>query len=178
MLYLWLGLALLLGLAVFFDIKERRVPNRLLLVFIIIVPLLLVWRYEFLPRQLLPHLVCALIVFSVGLVFWLLGWMGAGDVKLLGVLGLFFPYQQAADLLLNTAFAGLLLAVLVWPLVNVLMRSLRSEDSGAQQGLQNTEANAIARDDVAARKHKGLPYAIAIAAGGIATLLGVSPLPT
>lgn len=177
MLVLWLLLLLLLASAVFFDVTERRIPNRLLVAFVFLVPLVLLALYDFVPGRLFPHAISALVVFSIGLLFWLLGWVGAGDVKLLGVLGLFFSYQQAGDLLLNTALAGLVLAVVVWPLVKILTGAL-SKRSGAESGLQQVEAKAMARDDVAARKQKGLPYAIAIAAGGVVTLLGISPLPT
>lgn len=76
-----------LGLASWMDWKERRIPNSLLLPSLILAFLL---NYIiFGPAGLLHSLSGTLIGFTLLIVPYLLGGMGAGDVKLLMVIGSF-----------------------------------------------------------------------------------------
>ncbi|HEY0757646.1 MAG TPA: prepilin peptidase [Acidisarcina sp.] len=93
----------------FFDVKSRRVPNRLT------GPALLL--------GLLLHLFCGgwrglgsaaaagLIAGAVFLVFYLAGGMGAGDVKLMAAVAALAGLPHVTPLLLLTAIAGGVLAV-------------------------------------------------------------------
>ena len=183
MLWIWAGALIVLVSAVYFDIKERRIPNRLIVLSLLFFPVLVVLSSGLSLDIIKTHLIAALIVFSVGLVFWLTGWMGAGDVKLLGVLGLLFPLHQAGILLINVALAGLVLAGVIWPAVRYLhnanlrrkartSKRVNDSDSGPMEMAVEQETQAVQ-----AETKRGLPYAVAIAAGGITTLIGLSPLP-
>jgi prepilin peptidase CpaA len=111
-------------------------------------------------------LVAAAIVFALTFLFWRLGWMGGGDVKLLTAASIFVSPLMVPMMIAGTALAGGVLALIfvvgrrvtqrprIARPVQFLPRILRCEQW---------------------RLHRGgpLPYAAAIAAGGvIATLHG------
>ena len=52
------------------------------------------------------HLLLAAIVFAVGFVMFVLGWIGGGDVKLLAALTLWAGPSHGPDLLIMTTLAG------------------------------------------------------------------------
>lgn len=136
----WLMLFALLGLAVWFDWRHRRIPNRLLGVFAALAIAL-----SLLPASpgLLSALGAALLGAGAFLPLYLLGKMGGGDIKLMGTTGLLVEFEHMADLCLAVALCGGVLAM-VWA-----WRQRRSP--------QPAEA-------MAAR----MPYALAIAAGTLA----------
>jgi prepilin peptidase CpaA len=153
--------------AVYYDITERRIPNRLVAVFILVIPAVL-----FLAQgaSVLPlHLAAAGIVFLSAFIFWFLGWLGAGDVKLLALVALIVGIYQVPELLLNTALCGLVLAVLAIMLKGAFRQTgkrLLAVVRGVPAGEMEQDANQVK-----------LPYAVAIAAGAVLTVSGVSPLP-
>ncbi|XAH24555.1 A24 family peptidase [Xylophilus sp. GW821-FHT01B05] len=121
---------LLLLLAVLVcDWRERRVPNRLLLAGVIAGAIALVPGVQPLGIGHWQALAGMAIGFCVLLPFYPLGWMGAGDVKFAGVLGLWFGVQA---LLPIWCLASVLAAVhaLAWlvlqryPLPPVLYQAL------------------------------------------------------
>ncbi len=62
------------------------------------------------------HLVIAAVFFGISLIFWFAGWLGGGDVKLLGAVGLWLgtPYAIAFLFLLaviSAVLSSILLAV-------------------------------------------------------------------
>jgi Flp pilus assembly protein protease CpaA len=136
----WLLLLTLLGLAVWFDWRHRRIPNRLLGVFVTLAIAL-----SLLPASpgLLSALGAALLGAGVFLPLYLLGRMGGGDIKLMGTTGLLVGFDQMAGLCLAVALCGGVLAM-VWA-----WRQIHSPHPG---------------DAMAAR----MPYALAIAAGTLA----------
>ena len=81
-----------------YDVKDRRIPNKLL--------------FGFLTIQLLylgletSHVDSMLIVISIGLVAFKLGWIGAGDVKYASVLSLSIPVAMLYEVALLTAYSG------------------------------------------------------------------------
>jgi prepilin peptidase CpaA len=85
-----LTLLAIIGMAAFFDIKERRIPNWIIL-FGVIAGLGLG------GFQGSTQLLFSLLGFSVGLLFLILpfaaGWMGAGDVKFFAVVGALIGYE-------------------------------------------------------------------------------------
>ncbi len=111
------------------------------------------------------------LVFLASFVFWLIGWLGAGDVKLIGVFGILVGLPQALTLLINIGLFGAMLAVLFvlarggagasWKRLNMMLASRSfqlQEDEGSD--------NRVVR----------LPYAIAVVSGAFATLMGFSPI--
>ena len=166
MVTLVLTLSLLMP-AVYYDITERPIHNRLIAIFILVIPavLFLVQGASVLPS----HFAAAGIVFLSVFVFWLLGWLGAGDVKLLALVALIAGLSLVPELLLNTALCGLVLAVLAI----VAKGAFRQTGKRLFAVVRGAPAGEMEQDGSQAK----LPYAVAIAAGAVLTVSGVSPLP-
>ena len=99
-------LALLAG-AAWTDLRRREVPNW------IVAALAALWlaQASFLPgATVATALAVASALLAGGIVCWHLGWIGAGDAKLLAALGL-WSTGHLMELLLTTALAGGVLAV-------------------------------------------------------------------
>ena len=104
-----------LGLAAcWFDVRERRLPNALVLVTLVAGLGLAGWRggVEVLPWHL-AHLAIALVV---GIGLYALRALGAGDAKYYAALAAWFTLGEAIKLLMAVSFAGLVLALgwLAW----------------------------------------------------------------
>jgi prepilin peptidase CpaA len=58
----------------------------------------------------------ALLVFAIFALLFAFGWIGGGDVKLLGALALWLPWQAVVMMLVIMSFAGLVVtfATLLW----------------------------------------------------------------
>ncbi|MBH5369051.1 A24 family peptidase [Bradyrhizobium glycinis] len=112
------------------------------------------------PMQLLESLVAAAILFLVLLAFYMRGWMGGGDVKLLAALAVGLPLSGIIQLLTVTALAGGVLALL-----HVTMRNLPSPRLAPAGASFARRVYAIER--WRHLRHAPLPYGVAIACGGI-----------
>ena len=156
-----------------FDLRTRRIPN-LLTGFSILFGLLLHlilggWS------QLGWSAAAAVIGGGVFLVFYLAGGMGGGDVKLMSAVACISGYHSVMELLLSTAIMGGIFALLL-----ALVRGK------LKQTLQNIGALLVHHRIAGLTPHPELnlknartlrlPYAIAIAAGCLITLLGEMPL--
>ncbi|MED5388296.1 MAG: prepilin peptidase [Pseudomonadota bacterium] len=165
-----ISLVLILSLvmpAVYYDITERRIPNRLLALFILVIPITLFLTQGAAGVPL--HLVAALVTLVATILFWFLGWLGAGDVKLLALVAMVAGLPLVPALLLNTALCGLVLA-----LIAILLKgSLKQTGQRLYAAVRGASADAMAE----APQQAKLPYAVAIAAGAVLTVTGVSPLP-
>lgn len=141
-------LAIALLVAAFTDLRERRIANGLVGAIALCAPLF--WWASGLPLWpgVAQQFGIALATFAVLAVFFALGWMGGGDVKLLTALALWIPPLPFMNLLIVMALLGGVLTVLfgVWH----LMRRRR--------------------DPIA------VPYGVAIALAGL-WILGTSYLP-
>lgn len=165
-LLLGLLLALLLP-AVATDVRARRIPNLLCLAGIVAGIAANTWFLAF--DGTLLAVKGLLLAFAIALPFWLLGWLGAGDVKLLAAVGAITGPQLALYALAGTAFAGFFLAVgallhrrLLASTFERLAASFSLSVAGRRMTyVQPREAEAETR----------LPYAIAIAIGSIAAVL-------
>lgn len=152
------GMALLLAAGAE-DIATRLVSNRLSLA-LALCGAGLRWR----EGALWIGLLAALAVFLTAAFCWRRGWLGGGDVKLLGAAALFVAPARIPALLLATSLAGGALALLYLalaalpgptpphgPKAKLIPRILRAERWRI-------------------RRHGPLPYASAIAAGAVFTL--------
>ncbi|HTY84662.1 MAG TPA: A24 family peptidase [Silvibacterium sp.] len=94
-----------------FDIRSRRVPNFLTLpgIFCGLLMHLLFGGWAQLGTAALAGLIC----FGIFLIFWLAGGMGAGDVKLMAAVGCLAGLPHVANLLVSTAIAGGMMAIVV-----------------------------------------------------------------
>lgn len=151
------GMALLLAAGAE-DIATRLVSNRLSLA-LALCGVGLRWR----EGALWIGLLAALAVFLAGALCWRRGWLGGGDVKLLGAAALFVAPARIPALLLATSLAGGALALLYLALAALPPPAPARGKAPLPARLLRIERRRI-------RRHGPLPYASAIAAGAVFTL--------
>ena len=149
---------LLLLVAAASDLRYRRIPNLIpaLIVLLFIVGWLLGfpftgpwWAHGF-------HFVAALLV---GMLLFRFGWFGGGDAKLYAACALWFSFSDALLLMFVTTASGAVI-VLVRALA-IVARSIFGSPGAPPDGPRQRRAP------------RTIPYGIAIAAGGIASLYSV-----
>lgn len=142
------------------DIATRLISNEICL----ILALLGIAGQLLTPIQLAQSLIVAAILFLVLLIIYQRGMIGGGDVKLLVALAIGLPLTGVTQLLTATALAGGVLAAL-----HLMMRRL------PQPRLAPAGSSLIRRVYAVERwrhlRHAPLPYGVAIASGGIWTIL-------
>lgn len=114
--------------------------------------------------DLAAGLLLALLVLAGAAALWLRGWLGGGDVKLLAALALAVPPAQVAPMLAAVALAGGAVAC-AHLLLRRVVRLPRTRRAGLVARAWRAEAWRILR-------RGPLPYAVAIAGGGLFTLFG------
>jgi len=159
------------GIAVYTDLQWRRVPNWLTL------PLLLLAFVFAAPSgwiALGSVALAAFLFFVLGLFVHRLGWLGGGDLKLLIGLGALFAFPNCIELLLYTGIAGGIMAAIVAVAGGrggLLITQMRSTIVGALAMGGRVAPVAEASSD------RHFPYALAIAAGTVVTLLSLTYFP-
>lgn len=154
------GISVLLFLfAALHDVAARTVPNGLVLA-LAITGLMA----RILDHTLLIGLAAGFISFFAAAFCWRRGWMGGGDVKLLGAGALAVPPIDVLTFITVMAISGALLA-----LVYLVGRSMPAPHRTARPASFPARVARVERW----RLHRGgpLPYACAIAAGGLFVLL-------
>lgn len=160
-MYLDVCLIILITAAVFNDLKSRRIPNIL-----IIGGLVVALSYHYYTWGL-PGLAFGLKGFAVGLVLLLLpfvlGGMGAGDVKLLGVIGAFKGSIFALSTFIWMALWGGVIALVLLIAKGQLMITVHRLGRGLlMAGLgMGSFGNAVSKEEFSIY----YPYAVAIALG-------------
>lgn len=144
--------------AVAHDVAVRTVPNRVSL--IVAVSGLGV---NTLGGQLIPALFGSAVVFAGCWYCWRHGWIGGGDVKLLSACTLLVPPGSVPELVLSTAIAGGVLALLYLGLARLLPGGPTPRPAGLLRRVWRAERRRI-------RRRLPLPYACAICAGVALTL--------
>ncbi|MBB2198967.1 prepilin peptidase [Gluconacetobacter sp. 1c LMG 22058] len=100
------GVTVLLFWAALYDIATRRVSDRLVLC-VALLDFLLACLGSYPWRGVLS----GFCLFVLGVICWSRGWMGGGDAKLLGAVGLALRPGQVPALVLNIALVGGVLAL-------------------------------------------------------------------
>lgn len=166
----WILLACLLGLALCYDITQRRIPNWLVLAgllagasYSLVAPL--ETGSQVIPGSeigLSKSLLGALTGFSIMLPLYALRAMGGGDVKLMAAIGAFLGPMQVLGAALLTFVAGGVLSLIAALWSGSLMRVLGNlrligmvTMSGRSTGLSLKDVQTTGR----------LPYGIAITIG-------------
>ncbi|SDH10399.1 prepilin peptidase CpaA [Bradyrhizobium sp. Rc2d] len=116
------------------------------------------------PIGLAQSLTTAAILFLLLLILYTRGWMGGGDVKLLVALTVGLPPSGVMQLLTVTVLAGGVLA-----LVHLMMRHLPYPRLAPAGSSLARRVYAIER--WRHLRHAPLPYGVAIACGGIWSIL-------
>jgi prepilin peptidase CpaA len=167
---LLIGAVALLVYAALHDLAARTVPNWLPLCLLVIG-----LAVRLADHSLWPALLVALAAFLILFVIWVCGLMGGGDVKLWAATVLLIPPHWQPQLnfcllvLLIGGALGLVYLALWWP-VSRLRRNLPAPAPAPRPGLFN---RALAAEIWRISRRGPLPYALAIAASAIITLLPV-----
>jgi prepilin peptidase CpaA len=109
-------LAALLVAAAVVDIKKREIPQAVVIAMALLaIPFWVASGLSFWPDAAL-QIGVALLVFAIFALLFAFGWIGGGDVKLLGALALWLPWQAVVMMLVIMSFAGLVVtfATLLW----------------------------------------------------------------
>lgn len=152
----------LLGIAAWFDIKARRIPNWLVLTGLISS---LGIQLLFSSGRVSSWSSGALVGFGLFLPLYLVRAMGAGDVKLMAMVGGFFGPVGAAGVVLTTLVAGGILAVGVALWSGALRHTVANVRILVTQTIFKTFRGGDVQMDAPPSSAGDLPYAVAIAVG-------------
>ncbi len=150
--------ALLLVFAALHDIGFRTVPN--LVSVALLACGILLRLLDGGPHELLWGLLCGAAVFMVTYACWRFGWMGGADVKLLTASAVFVPPIMVPTLLLGTSLAGGVIALTYIVGSFLAPRPATQRPHGLLLRALRCELRRL-------RRRGPLPYAAAIATGGV-----------
>jgi prepilin peptidase CpaA len=165
-----LAMLAMLGVAVFTDLRERRIPNKVTLSGAVAALLLSALEIGGIPTGALLGLGVAL---AVSFPAFALGALGAGDAKLLAAVGAFVGGSGLFAVLIYSGFAGGLLGLasairrgVIIPVLletkNLAIWMVTFGHKGARRTIQDPEARTV-------------PYGVAIAVGAV--LAWIYPIP-
>ncbi|MCM0612000.1 prepilin peptidase [Marinobacter sediminum] len=159
------ALLLLLVPAVVSDLRYRRIPN--LLVF----P---AWALALVLGVVVNGVTGGLDALTgmgsallVGLPFWLVGWIGGGDVKLVAAIGALVGPELVWPILAAIGISGLFLALGALLHEGILGSAVRRYWASLSLSMVSRRGVYVRPDE--AEQDVRLPYALAIAVGTIAT---------
>ena len=152
---------LILGSAVYTDLRSHRIPNAL--TFSTLGLGLLVQTLAFGGDGLLQATLGLLTGLAILMPMYLLGGMGAGDVKLMGALGVFLGPWSIFMAAMFTLIAGGLMGLIVWLYHQDVVGLLRRYGTDAF-GLILLNAGQLSRPGDCAQSVR-FPYALAITVG-------------
>jgi prepilin peptidase CpaA len=158
----WWATASLVVVAAVWDIRTRRIPNRLVLPFLVAGLAFSAGRYGMAGFARSMEGI-GLAVAAVGVICWLRG-MGMGDLKLCAAVGAWIGVTQLAVALVITAMAGGVMAI-VWAARH---GALGESFDGAADLAFGAVRRGLRPHPVLVLDHpraRGIPYAPAIAIG-------------
>jgi prepilin peptidase CpaA len=158
----WWPTVVVLGVATFTDLRSRRIPNWLVLPFLLIGIVLSVWTQGWHGLgQSLGGAFLGLVVY--GVLFWM-GGMGAGDVKLCAAIGAWVGPQQLILALVITGMVGGLM-VFCWAIFGGFLKELFTGASNLAFGWNSRGGVCDPEMAIANPLKRKMPYAPAIAIG-------------
>lgn len=158
----------LLGVAAGFDIKSRRIPNWLVLTGLVTS---LCIQLLFSSGSFSAWCLGLLAGFGLFLPLYLVRAMGAGDVKLMAMVGGFLGPAGAVGVVLTTLVAGGVLAIGVALWSGALRHTVANVRLLVTQAIFKTLHGGSMQIDAPPISAGNLPYAVAIAAGACIHLL-------
>jgi prepilin peptidase CpaA len=172
-------LACLLAWAVATDVRSRRIPNKLVVLGILsglalqatVTPGAGLFSEPFGALGLVKAAAGMLLGLVLLLPMYALGALGAGDVKLLAMIGTFLGPLDTVGAGLSSVLAGGLLAVLVALCQGSLRKVAGNVKLMVLGSVLRGMSGGSARVDAAPATTGQLPYAIAIATGTVCYLL-------
>ena len=133
------GLAIAMLVSMYTDLRWRKIYNVVTLPLALAAPLYWIATGDYGWSTIGMHLLVAACAFLFCLLWFSLGWMGGGDLKLYTALALWFSWQQILQLFLLSAIIGLAVTIV----------ALTIHKARGKQGLSKT------------------PYGVAIALAGL-----------
>ncbi len=169
----------LLILAVYYDIKTKKIPNKITIPAIIIGIIWATVNSGF--NGFLIHSFGFLLGFTVFLIPYMLGGMGAGDVKLMAAIGAIKGWKFILLTSLWTALAGGIIVIVVMiykgglknTIINAFGLLIKPIANWILKVSRNKTANKLIQYFENNKLEKGnyyIPYALAIAAGSLIVL--------
>lgn len=159
-------------IAVFNDIRHYRIPNSLIVSGVLAG---MVLNTVFPPETDTLGVLTSLAGLAVGLVvllpLYLLRMMGAGDIKLMAMIGTFTGAHAILEITLYTLIVGGILAIGVSLLHGRLAQVLDTLKLTLLLGIARSPQWQLPLETAAARTDHRMPYAIAIASGTLVYLL-------
>lgn len=155
------ALLVLLLPAVLIDVRQHRIPNPLVFTFWLVGPALHLLTGG--TDALATSASGLLLALGLTLPLWLVGWFGAGDVKLIAAIGGLLGSSLVWPLLAAVAICGAALAVVALAARGALGRSM--ERLKASMALSMASRRGVYIEAQGEDAQIRLPYAIAIATG-------------
>ena len=109
-----IGLALALLVSIYTDLKSRMLYNNVNIIIALMAPLFWYATGTLTFAGVGFHLLFAACIFLFFCIFFALGQMGGGDVKLLTVMALWFDFQGVFALAFYTAIYGAVVTIVFW----------------------------------------------------------------
>ena len=160
-------LILFVGLAAGFDLRERRIPNWLILFALTAGVLLNFWKG--LP-QLSESVLGFLLGMGIFIVPFVLGWVGAGDVKFVGAVGAVLGVSLIPRVIFYSALLGGVLALTAVMLRGANLQAFHSTWRDVK--LLVMSRGAILPETISEKSRQGvhtIPFGVAIAVGTLVT---------
>lgn len=167
----WWPTFAVLTVASFTDLRSRRIPNWLVIPFLLTGVAVSAWLRGWLGLgQSFAGLGMGFLVFGV---LFLMGGMGAGDVKLCAAIGAWIGPTQLLTALVLTGIAGGIIA-LCWAFMGGFVGDMLSGASDFIFGWMNHRTRAHS-EEIATSKtiRRKMPYAPAIAIGTLMSFLSL-----
>jgi len=160
--FAWWPTFAVLGIATFTDLRSRRIPNWLVLPFLLAGLVVSVWAQGWHGLgQSVGGALLGLVVY--GVLFWM-GGMGAGDVKLCAAIGAWVGPQQLILALVLTGMVGGVM-VFCWAIFGGFVKELFTGASNLAFGWKGHGSVRDPEMAIANPLKRKMPYAPAIAIG-------------
>jgi prepilin peptidase CpaA len=156
------------SIATLYDLRTRRIPNKLTLWAIVCGLILHLWKGG--PAELGLSALAGLIGGGIFLLFFMAGGMGGGDVKLMAAVGCLAGTGNIKDVLLSTVIIGAAMGIALALYRGQLRRIL----GNVVKLVKHHNAVGLAAHPEINVKNQNtlrLPYALPIAAGCLVTIM-------
>jgi prepilin peptidase CpaA len=159
--YVWF-LLVVIGV---FDAREYRIPNYMVVLLFLLGGYSIELSYsQGLLEQLMPHAIGFMFAFSIGLIFYMLNIMAAGDVKLVASLGFILGHTALIGLLYYLAFSCCFIGGMYWVLNRLNFLNASMETQYKSMGIKtfhyfSIKAHQLSSDFKARRNITYMPFA-------------------